>query len=42
MKLFCLAWDLTMGALGTRETLYERFFFGDPMKMASRLYHVYL
>ena len=42
MKLFCLAWDLTMGEFGTRETLYERFFFGDPMKMASQLYHVYL
>lgn len=41
VKLFRLAWDLTMSAFGTRETLYERFFFGDPVKLASQLYHEY-
>lgn len=41
VKLFRLAWDLTMSAFGTRETLYERFFFGDPVKLASQLYHDY-
>ncbi|MBE1555643.1 4-hydroxyphenylacetate 3-monooxygenase, oxygenase component [Sporosarcina limicola] len=41
VKIFRLAWDLTMSAFGTRETLYERFFFGDPVKLASQLYHSY-
>ncbi len=27
IKLFRLAWDLTMSPFGTRETLYERFFW---------------
>ena len=41
VKIFRLAWDLTMSAFGTRETLYERFFFGDPVKLAGQLYHDY-
>lgn len=41
VKIFRLAWDLTMSAFGTRETLYERFFFGDPIKLASQLYASY-
>ncbi len=41
VKIFRLAWDLTMSAFGTRETLYERFFFGDPIKLAGQLYHSY-
>ena len=40
VKLFRLAWDLTMSAFGTRETLYERFFFGDPIRLSSELYFV--
>lgn len=28
VKKFRLAWDLTMSSFGTRQTLYERFFFG--------------
>ena len=24
-----------------RQTLYERFFFGDPVRMASALYGIY-
>ena len=41
VKLFRLAWDLTMSAFGTRQTLYERFFFGDPVRLASQLYYSY-
>ncbi|MFJ7936434.1 4-hydroxyphenylacetate 3-monooxygenase, oxygenase component [Sporosarcina sp. NPDC096371] len=41
VKIFRLAWDLTMSAFGTRETLYERFFFGDPVRLAGQLYHHY-
>lgn len=41
VKLFRLAWDLTMSAFGTRQTLYERFFFGDPVRLASQLYFSY-
>lgn len=39
VKLFRLAWDVCMSAFGTRQTLYERFFFGDPVRMAGALYH---
>ncbi|WP_144510452.1 4-hydroxyphenylacetate 3-monooxygenase, oxygenase component [Bacillus sp. FJAT-22090] len=41
VKLFRLAWDLTMSSFGTRQTLYERFFFGDPVRIASQLYRAY-
>lgn len=41
IKLFRLAWDLTMSSFGTRETLYERFFFGDPVQLTSYLYVSY-
>lgn len=41
VKVFRLAWDLTMSSFGTRETLYERFFFGDPIKLSSELYSSY-
>jgi 4-hydroxyphenylacetate 3-monooxygenase len=40
-KIFRLAWDLTMSAFGTRQTQYERYFFGDPIKLASNLYNGY-
>ncbi|WLR41263.1 4-hydroxyphenylacetate 3-monooxygenase, oxygenase component [Bacillus carboniphilus] len=40
-KLFRLAWDLTMSSFGTRQTLYERFFFGDPTRLATNLYKSY-
>jgi len=36
-----LAWDVSMSAFGSRQTLYERFFFGDPIRMASNLYNGY-
>lgn len=41
VKLFRLAWDLTMSSFGTRQTLYERFFFGDPIRLSSQLYNSY-
>lgn len=41
VKIFRLAWDLTMSAFGTRQTQYERFFFGDPIKLTSQLYKSY-
>jgi 4-hydroxyphenylacetate 3-monooxygenase len=41
VKLYRLAWDTCMSAFGSRQTLYERFFFGDPVRMASALYNWY-
>ncbi|MBG9452729.1 4-hydroxyphenylacetate 3-monooxygenase [Lysinibacillus sphaericus] len=41
VKKFRLAWDLTMSSFGTRQTLYERFFFGDPVRLATALYNSY-
>ncbi|VEF48145.1 4-hydroxyphenylacetate-3-hydroxylase [Bacillus freudenreichii] len=40
-KIFRLAWDLTMSPFGTRQTQYERFFFGDPVRLSSYLYKNY-
>lgn len=41
VRLFRLAWDIACSAFGGRQTLYERFFFGDPVRMASALYGIY-
>ena len=41
VKKYRLAWDLTMSSFGTRQTLYERFFFGDSVRLASALYRSY-
>lgn len=41
VKIFRLAWDTSMSAFGTRQALYERFFFGDPVRLASKLYSIY-
>lgn len=38
VKLFRLGWDVACSAFGGRQELYERFFFGDPVRMASALY----
>ena len=35
IPLFRLAWDTALSAFGTRQVLYERFFFGDPVRMAG-------
>jgi 4-hydroxyphenylacetate 3-monooxygenase len=41
LKLFRLAWDVACSAFGGRQELYERFFFGDPSRMACALYQIY-
>ncbi len=41
VRLFRLAWDVACSAFGSRQVLYERFFFGDPSRMASALYDTY-
>jgi 4-hydroxyphenylacetate 3-monooxygenase len=41
IRLFRLAWDISGSAFGSRQELYERFFFGDPVRMASALYNWY-
>ncbi|MBM7619868.1 4-hydroxyphenylacetate 3-monooxygenase [Bacillus tianshenii] len=41
IKLFRLAWDVSMSAFGSRQTLYERFFFGDPNRLTQGLYFEY-
>jgi 4-hydroxyphenylacetate 3-monooxygenase len=41
IRLFRLAWDIAGSSFGSRQELYERFFFGDPMRMASNLYNWY-
>jgi 4-hydroxyphenylacetate 3-monooxygenase len=37
IPLFRLAWDTAVSAFGARQVLYERFFFGDPVRMAGAL-----
>jgi len=39
--LFKLAWDVAGSSFGGRQDLYERFFFGDPVRMASAYYAWY-
>lgn len=41
LKLFRLAWDMSMSSFGGRQALYEKYFFGDPVRMHSALYDVY-
>ncbi len=41
VRLFRLAWDIACSSFGSRQVLYERFFFGDPYRMASALYNIY-
>jgi 4-hydroxyphenylacetate 3-monooxygenase len=36
--LYRLAWDASVSAFAGRQVLYERFFFGDPVNMASRIF----
>jgi 4-hydroxyphenylacetate 3-monooxygenase len=38
IPLFRLAWDTAVSAFGSRQVLYERFFFGDPVRMAGALF----
>ncbi len=41
IHLFKLAWDVAGSSFGGRQDLYERFFFGDPVRMASAYYTWY-
>lgn len=41
IQLFRLAWDMAASAFGQRQVLYERFFFGDPVRMAGAMYASY-
>jgi 4-hydroxyphenylacetate 3-monooxygenase len=41
IRLFKLAWDIVGSSFGGRQELYERFFFGDPVRMASAYYGLY-
>ncbi|MBM7661009.1 4-hydroxyphenylacetate 3-monooxygenase [Bacillus mesophilus] len=41
VQLYRLAWDYCMSAFGSRQTLYERFFFGDPVKLQGNLFKRY-
>ncbi len=41
IKLFRLAWDTALSAFGSRQVLYERFFFGDPVRMAGAMFASY-
>jgi len=41
IRLFKLAWDLVGSSFGGRQELYERFFFGDPVRIASNYYNSY-
>lgn len=41
VKLFHLAWDVACSAFGGRQTLYERYFGGDPVRNTMMLYSRY-
>ena len=41
IKLFRLAWDIAISAFGSRQALYERYFFGDPVRMAGAMFNAY-
>lgn len=41
LRMFKLAWDIVGSSFGGRQELYERFFFGDPVRMASAYYSWY-
>ncbi|MGY4691487.1 4-hydroxyphenylacetate 3-monooxygenase, oxygenase component [Salibacterium sp. K-3] len=41
VKLFRLAWDMTMSAFGSRQMHYEYYFFGDPVKMGMSYFEQY-
>ena len=38
IPLYRLAWDTAVSAFASRQVLYERFFFGDPVRMAGALF----
>jgi 4-hydroxyphenylacetate 3-monooxygenase len=41
IKLFRLAWDTALSSFGSRQVVYERFFFGDPVRMQMATFAAY-
>jgi len=41
VSLFHLAWDIACSSFGGRQTLYERYFGGDPVRNTVLLYEGY-
>jgi len=41
IKLFRLAFDAAMSSFSGRQQLYERYYSGDPVRLASTLYNLY-
>jgi 4-hydroxyphenylacetate 3-monooxygenase len=41
VQLFRLAWDVACSSFGSRQVQYERFFFGDPVRVAGGLFMSY-
>ncbi|WP_026909294.1 4-hydroxyphenylacetate 3-monooxygenase, oxygenase component [Paucisalibacillus globulus] len=41
VQLFRLAWDMTLSAFGSRQSHYEYYFFGDPIRMGMTYFDGY-
>ena len=41
IKLFRLAFDAAMSSFSGRQQLYERYYSGDPVRLAGALYDMY-
>ncbi len=41
IQLFRLAWDAALSSFGSRQVIYERFFFGDPVRMQMATFASY-
>jgi len=41
IPLFRLAWDTALSAFGSRQVLYERYYFGDPVRMAGAIFETH-
>ena len=41
LPLFRLAWDATLSAFSARQIQYERFFFGDPVRLAGMIFNAH-
>ena len=41
IKLFRLAFDAAVSSFSGRQQLYERYYSGDPVRLAGTLYNLY-
>lgn len=41
VQLFRLAWDICLSAFGSRQTHYEYYFFGDPIRMGMAYFDAF-